>query len=71
MDILRINPALMRKVKQQTRLRNIYKVVKEDKQIEVTPFVSQLGVDLNLPSDFDEREAYHKHLQEKHTTQSL
>lgn len=71
MDILRINPALMRKVKQQNRLRNIYKVVKEDKQIEVTPFVSQLGVDLNLPSDFDEREAYHKHLQEKHATQSL
>lgn len=80
MDTLRINPALLRKAEQQARLRNINlseavesfirrfisQDADEDKKVKVTSFVSQLGVDLNLPPDFDEREAYRKHLDEKY-----
>ncbi len=80
MDTLQINPALLREAKQQARLRNINlseavetfirrfisQSIDEDKKVKVTSFVSQLGVDLNLPADFDEREAYRKHLEEKY-----
>ena len=33
---------------------------------QVTPFVESLGTDLHLPADFDEKEAYRKHLEEKY-----
>lgn len=34
--------------------------------IEITPFVKQLGGDLDLPADFDEKEAYRNYLEEKY-----
>ncbi|EGG54733.1 conserved domain protein [Paraprevotella xylaniphila YIT 11841] len=33
---------------------------------KITPYVSRLGIDLDLPADFDEREAYRKYLEEKY-----
>lgn len=33
---------------------------------KITPYVSRLGIDLDLPTDFDEREAYRKYLEEKY-----
>ena len=36
------------------------------KKIRISPLVEELGVDLGLPSDFDEREAYREHLEKKH-----
>lgn len=80
MDTLQINSTLLRKAEQQARLRNINlseaveafirhfisQDSEEDKKETVTSFVAQLGTDLNLPADFDEREAYRKHLEEKY-----
>lgn len=36
------------------------------KRGKVTPFVERLGVDLELPSDFDEKAAYRNYLEEKY-----
>lgn len=36
------------------------------RKLKITSYVSRLGTDLDLPADFDEREAYRKHLEEKH-----
>ncbi len=36
------------------------------KKIRISPLVEELGVDLGLPVDFDEREAYREHLEKKH-----
>lgn len=80
MDTLQINSTLLRKAEQQARLRNINlneaieafirhfisQSPEEDKKVKVTSFVAQLGTDLNLPADFDEREAYRNHLEEKY-----
>ena len=35
-------------------------------KIRISPFVEELGEDLGLPVDFDEREAYREHLKKKH-----
>ena len=37
-----------------------------EQAVRITPFVKQLGIDLNLPADFDEKEAYRKYLEEKY-----
>jgi len=36
------------------------------KKIRISPFVEELGEDLGLPADFDEREAFREHLEKKH-----
>lgn len=36
------------------------------RKIRVTPFVESLGVDCNLPSDYDEKNAYREHLSKKY-----
>lgn len=33
---------------------------------KIDPFVSSLGVDMQLPADFDEKKEYRKHLEEKY-----
>ena len=38
----------------------------EKNDIKVTAFVESLGVDLNLPSDFDDKKAYQDYLWEKY-----
>ncbi len=38
----------------------------EKNDIKVTAFVESLGVDLNLPSDFDDKKAYQNYLGEKY-----
>lgn len=80
-NLLHIDPALMREAQRLARLRNvnlsdtveafirrfINEEKKTDKEIKITPFVAHLGVDLGLPPDFDEKEAYRKHLEEKNS----
>lgn len=81
MSTLRINAELLRQAEQQARLQNISldQMVegfirrfvnnsdsKSAEKIKVTPFIERLGVDLNLPADFNEKEAYRKHLEEKY-----
>ena len=34
----------------------------------ITTFVESLGTDLHLPADFDEKEAYRKHVEEKYVS---
>lgn len=76
MGTLHIDPILLR----ETQLRNlnlkdavetfirgfIDHPSEEVKEIKISPFIERLGVDLNLPVDFDEKEAYRKHLEEKY-----
>lgn len=81
MSTLRINAELLRQAEQQARLQNISldqmvegfirRFVNSSgsnsaEKIKVTPFIERLGVDLNLPADFNEKEAYRKHLEEKY-----
>jgi len=77
---LHIDPVLLREAERQARLKNVNlsEVVEafirkfvnhpeeEKKIIRVTPFIERLGVELDLPAHFDEKEAYRKHLEEKY-----
>lgn len=79
-NLLHIDPALLDEARRQARLRNINlseaveafirrfisEEKKKDAEIKITPFVARLGTDLGLPPDFDEKEAYRKHLEEKY-----
>lgn len=79
-NLLHIDPALVREAQQKARLRNINlseavegfirRFISEEKEnngeIKITPYVAKLGTDLGLPSDFDEKEAYRNHLEEKY-----
>ena len=48
-------------------IRNLVeKSAKPQERLKITPYVSCLGIDLDLPADFDEREAYRKYLEEKY-----
>lgn len=78
MKTLNIDAELLRKAELRARYLNINlseaieafihqfieQPVKKE-EIKITPFVERLGVDLDLPADFDEKEAYRKHLEEK------
>lgn len=76
MGTLRIDPVLLREA--ELRSLNLKDAVEtfihgfinhpseEIKEIKISPFIERLGVDLNLPADFDEKEAYRKHLEEKY-----
>lgn len=80
MSTLQIDSVLLHEAEQVAKLHNadLTQVVESfirryieqtnsNKQaVKITPFVKQLGVDLNLPADFDEKEAYRKHLEEKY-----
>lgn len=79
-SLLHIDPALVREAQRKARLKNINlseavesfirRFISEDtdntEDIKITSFVSKLGTDLNLPSDYSEKEAYRKHLEEKY-----
>lgn len=79
-DLLYIDPVLVREAQQIASLRNINlceavegfirSFINEDKdkdsEIKITPWVARLGTDLGQPSDFDEKESYRNHLEEKH-----
>ncbi len=48
-------------------IRNfVEKSARPQERPKITPYVRRLGVDLDLPADFDEREAYREYLEEKH-----
>lgn len=77
---LRIDSALLHEAEQLAKQRNIdlSKAVEAfirkfidqptetKKEIRITPFVERLGVNLGLPADFDEKEAYRKHIEGKY-----
>lgn len=79
-NLLHIDPALMREAQRQARRRNIdlskaveafiRRFISEEKEkdgdIKITSFVAKLGTDLGLPADFDEKEAYRQHLEDKY-----
>lgn len=79
-NLLHIDPALMREAQRQARRRNIdlskaveafiRHFISEEKEkdgdIKITSFVAKLGTDLGLPADFDEKEAYRQHLEDKY-----
>lgn len=81
MDALRIDAELLRQAEQKAQKQkvNLNQMVegfirrflkdsssKNMEHYKTTPFVERLGVDLDLPSDFNEKEAYRKHLEEKY-----
>lgn len=80
MTTLRIDPALLREAEQQAKRNNIdlskaveaffrrfiNQVEGQEHSVKITPFVERLGANLDLPTDFDEREAYRRHLEEKY-----
>lgn len=80
MGTLQIDSVLLHEAEQAARLHNadltqvvesfirryIEQTKKGKRTVGVTPFVEQLGVDLDLPADFDEKEAYRRHLEEKY-----
>ena len=80
MSTLQIDSVLLHEAEQIAKLHNtdltqmvesfirryIEQTKKSKHSAKITPFVKQLGADLNLPADFDEKEAYRKHLEEKY-----
>ncbi len=81
MNTLNINTELLQQAEMQAKMYNlnlnqivesfIRKFIKnprgvEQIEIKTTPFVERLGVDLDLPADFDEKKAYRNYLSEKH-----
>ena len=80
MGTLQIDSVLLHEAEQAARLHNadltqvvesfirryIEQTKKGKRTVRVTPFVEQLGVDLDMPADFDEKEAYRRHLEEKY-----
>lgn len=81
MNTLNINTELLQQAEMKAKMHNlnlnriveefIRKFIKEphgEEQaiIKTTPFVERLGVDLDLPADFDEKAAYRNYLSEKH-----
>ena len=81
MGALHIDAELLRKAEQQAKQHNlnlsevietfirqfIQQPVKSKKEMKVTPFVERLGIDLDLPTDFNEKEAYRTHLEDKYS----
>lgn len=79
-NLLQIDPSLVREAQWQARLKNINlseiveafirRFINEEKEkdgeIKITSFVANLGTDLGLSPGFDEKEAYHKHMEEKY-----
>lgn len=39
---------------------------KEERTVKISPFVRNLGVDMDLPTDFDEKKEYNEHLEKKY-----
>ena len=81
MNTLHIDGELLRRAEQQAQKQNInlnqlveafirrFVQNPDNEKMEnakVTSFVERLGVDLDLPENFDEKEAYRKHLKEKY-----
>lgn len=80
MDTIQINPTLWHEAEQLAKRHHtdlthmvesfirhyIEQMNKKEPKEQVTPFVESLGIDLQLPADFDEKEAYRKHLEEKY-----
>lgn len=80
MGTLQIDSVLLHEAEQAAKLHNadltqvvesfIRRYIEQTKKgrqtARVTPFVEQLGIDLDLPADFDEKEAYRRHLEEKY-----
>ena len=69
METIQINPTLWNEAEQLAKrhhTRYIEQMNKKTPKEQVTPFVESLGIDLHLPADFDEKEAYRKHLEEKY-----
>ena len=80
MNTLNINAELLQQAEMKAQMHNlnlnefveafIRKFIKnphgeEQTVIKTTPFVERLGVDLDLPADFDEKVAYRNYLSEK------
>ena len=77
METIQINPTLWNEAEQLAKRhhtdltqivesfirRYIEQMNKKTPKEQVTPFVESLGIDLHLPADFDEKEAYRKHLE--------
>ena len=80
MATLHIDAELLKQAEQQAKRHNINlnqaveafirrfisHPVKEQSKIKVTPFVERLGVELDLPEGFNEKDEYRKHLEEKY-----
>lgn len=80
MNTLQIDSSLLHEAEQIAKLHNVNltqivesfirryveQMRKEKPSVPITPFVNQLGIDLNLPADFDEKEAYRKYLEDKY-----
>ena len=81
MNTLNINAELLQQAEMQAKLYNlnlsqvveafIRKFIKnpsveKETAIKATSFVERLGVDLNLPADFDEKKAYREYMTNKH-----
>ena len=80
MNTLQIDSSLLHEAEQIAKLHNVNltqivesfirryveQMRKEEPSVPITPSVNQLGVDLNLPADFDEKEAYRKYLEDKY-----
>ncbi len=80
MNTLQIDSVLLNEAEQLAKLHNVdlsqmvesfirryvEQMGKGNEPAKVTPFVKQLGVDLDLPADFDEKEAYRNYLEEKY-----
>ena len=39
---------------------------KTSESVKITPFIERLGIELDLPTDFDEKDAYRKYLDKKY-----
>lgn len=80
MNTLQIDSSLLHEAEQIAKLHNVNltqivesfirryveQMRKEKPSVPITPFVNRLGIDLNLPADFDEKEAYRKYLEDKY-----
>ena len=80
METIQINPTLWHEAEQLAKRHHtdltqmvesfirhyIEQMNKKKPEEQVTPFVESLGTDLHLSADFDEKEAYRKHLEEKY-----
>ena len=82
MDTLQIDSELLRRAERQAREQNINlnQMVesyirrfiqktddeKTSESVKITPFIERLGIELDLPTDFDEKDAYRKYLDKKY-----
>ena len=71
METIQINPTLWNEAEQlakrhHTDLTQIVESFIRRYIEQMNKKVESLGIDLHLPADFDEKEAYRKHLEEKY-----